>query len=166
MNVEFRRIGPGDAGLLQAAAEDVFDDAVDQARAEIFLGDPRNILIVAVAEGLIIGQVQAVAHAHLDAAPDLFIDNLGVTPSWRRRGVARRLIALALEAGRRVGAEEAWVLTELDNTAAQSAYRNAGAATRQTTMFTFDLTAAQAADAERRGRSPATASLQEPLIRR
>lgn len=153
MKVEFRRIGPEDAGLLQAAAEDVFDDEVDVARAEVFLRDPRNILIVAVAGGLIVGQIQAVAHAHLDAAPDLFIDNLGVTPSWRRRGVARRLIALALEAGRLAGAEEAWVLTELDNAVAQAAYADAGASARQVTMFSIDLTTAQAADAARHGRS-------------
>lgn len=138
MNIEYRHVEPLDAGMLHAAAADVFD-AVDATKAQIFLRDPRNILIVAVADGIIIGQLQAVLHTHLDAPADLFIDNLGVAPGWRRRGIARRLIALATEAGRRAGADEAWVLTEADNVAAQATYAATGASVREVAMFALGL---------------------------
>ncbi|MBY0423454.1 MAG: GNAT family N-acetyltransferase [Parvularculaceae bacterium] len=137
MDILFKRLSLDDVTLLQHEADDVFDHCVDLEASKRFLGDPRNLLVVALVDDLVIGQIQAVVHEHLDAPPDLFIDNLGVAPAWRRRGVARRLISLALQSGRLFGAEEAWVLTEQDNHAAQAAYASAGATARTTLMFSF-----------------------------
>lgn len=143
MTVDFKRLTPDDTGALPRVAEDVFDHPIDEARAKKFLADPLNILIVATEDGKVVGQIQGKLHLHLDAPPDLFVDNLGVTPDRRRRGIAKRLIALALEAGRAAGAAEAWVLTERDNDAARAVYEISGAARRDVAMFSFALTDAR-----------------------
>lgn len=137
MSLVFRRLAPNDVALLQDVAEDVFDHPIDPERARRFLADRRAILVVAVDSGTVVGQIQAIVHLHPDAPPDLFIDNLGVAPAWRRRGIARDLIALARAAGREEGADEGWVLTEGDDEVAGAVYRNAGGAASPTILFTF-----------------------------
>lgn len=133
----FKRLGVEDAGVLARVAEDVFDHAIDSAFAQRFLAERRNILIVALEGDLVIAQIVAVVHQHLDAPPDLFLENLGVTPPWRRRGIARRLISLAFEAGAELGATTAWVGTEEDNEAAIALYENTGASGGPFRMFSY-----------------------------
>ena len=139
MTLEFKRLSEDNVWILQRVADDVFDDAVDLHKAKRFLMDRENFLIVAIENGIVIGQIKGFVHFQFDAPPDLFIDNLGVTPNKQRQGVARRLIALALEVGKPFGTEEAWVLTEQDNVVAQAVYANSGAEFRTTTMFSFAL---------------------------
>lgn len=137
MPPNFKRLGVEDVALLAHVAEDVFDHAIDTAFAQRFLIEPRNILIVALEGDLIIAQIIAVVHQHLDAPPDLFLENLGVAPPWRRRGIARRLIALAFEAGAALGATAAWVGTEGDNEPAITLYENTGASGEPFLMFSY-----------------------------
>lgn len=137
MNPVFRRLAIGEVERLQNVAADVFDHPIDPVRAEQFLSDRRNILIVAVAGNLIIGQITAVVHQHVDSPPDLYIDNLGVTPTRQRRGVATQLIALAIEAGRELGAEASWVAVDVDNSVAHEVYRQSGATGMPIIMFSY-----------------------------
>ncbi len=137
MHPTFRRLGADDVQVLANVAGDIFDHEIGTERAARFLADARNILIVALEGERVIGQLTAVVHQHLDAPPDLFLENLGVTEAWRRRGVARRLIALAFAAGARQGAEAAWVGTEEDNEAAQALYRATGASGGRFMMFSY-----------------------------
>lgn len=133
----FKRLGIEDIQLLRHVAEDVFDHPIDFDFAKGFLSDARNILIVALDGDLVIAQVVAVVHQHLDAPPDLFIDNLGVTPAWQRRGLGRRLLALAFTAGAEQGAKAAWVGTEEDNMPANALYENTGASAGRFMMFSY-----------------------------
>lgn len=133
----FKRLASADAHLLETVADDIFDHDINAAYAAGFLADPRNILIVALDGQRVIGQIVAIVHQHLDAPPDLFIENLGVAEEWRRRGVARRLLACAFEAGAQHGAVAAWVATELDNDAANGLYANTGAGHGRFVMFSY-----------------------------
>lgn len=137
MSIVFRRLEIGEAQLLCKVADDVFDNPYDLERAEKFLSDPRNILIVAIEQNRIIGQIAAVVHQHIDAPADLYIDNLGVTPSQQRRGIASRLIALALEAGQQLEAEAAWVAVDADNVVAHKLYSKTGADSVPVLMFSY-----------------------------
>ena len=137
MAIAFERLTRHDVAKLHQADDDIFDHAIDTERAAAFLDDPLNILVVAIEDGIVVGQIQGRIHAHLDAPDDLFIDNLGVAQRARRRGIARRLIAMALDIARARGAAAAWVLTEGDDGVAQAVYRAAGAAARPVTMFDF-----------------------------
>ena len=137
LNPIFRRLAIGEVEALRDVAEDVFDYPIDLERATQFLSDHRNILIVAIEGSLVIGQITAVVHQHVDSPPDLYIDNLGVTPTRQRRGIATQLIALAIEAGRELHAEASWVAVDTDNSVAHEVYRRSGATGTPVMMFSY-----------------------------
>lgn len=141
MAIEIKVLGNQDVAVLTNVAAGVFDDPIDLARAEEFLGDPRHHLVVAVEEGLVVGFVSAVHYVHPDKQrPELWINEVGVSETRRRRGVANRMLNSILEVGRAAGCAEAWVLTDHENTAARQLYAAIGGeAPVDQVMFTFQL---------------------------
>ncbi len=122
VSADLRRVGPADIRLLARVDDDIFDEAIDPARLATYLAQPQNMLVVAMDGDIAVGQCQAVLHTHPDQKPTLYIDNLGVAPSHRRRGIARALVAEMMAWGRERGCAEAWVATEPDNEAARGLY--------------------------------------------
>ena len=101
MTVEIRYLGPGDEHVFERIAPDVFDNAVDRATLAHYLGTPGHHLIVAIAQGEMVGQVAAVVHRHPDLRPtELYIDEVAVTPARQREGIANRLLEAAFALGR------------------------------------------------------------------
>ncbi len=125
-SVEIRLLGPADASVLDRIAPDVFDGPVDPRWTAEFLGDDRHHLAVALDGGLVVGMASAVHYVHPDKRPELWINEVGVAPTHRGRGVGQALLAALFERGRALGCTEAWVLTEEDNTAARRLYARAG----------------------------------------
>lgn len=123
-----RLLGPDDAAVLDRVAPDVFDRPIDPHRAAEFLGDPRHHLAVAVSDagGDVVGMASAVTHLRPDKPPELYVDEIGVAPAWRRRGLGRRLLATLFERGRALGCADAWLATERDNAAARALFVAAG----------------------------------------
>lgn len=124
MTIEIRRLLPGDDAVLSHVAEEVFDDPVEPARLHAYLATPDHLLIVALSDGMVVGQCAAVVHRHPDKPTELYIDEVGVSPAFQRRGIARRMLAAMFALGRELGCEEAWVGTEPDNIAARALYEN------------------------------------------
>lgn len=123
---EIRLLTAADASLLQRVAPDVFDGPVDPLWTSEFLADARHHLIVALDDGVVVGMVSGVHYVHPDKAPQLWINELGVASSHRRRGIGSRLLSAMLDHGRALGCTEAWVGTEVDNVAARGLYERAG----------------------------------------
>jgi aminoglycoside 6'-N-acetyltransferase I len=140
-SIEIRVLGPGDEALLADTAPDVFDNAVQPQLATEFLADRRHHLVVARDEARIVGFASAVHYVHPDKPPELWINEVGVTPSHQRQGLARRLLHALFDVGRALGCRQAWVLTERSNTAAINLYLAAGGAEAddETVMFVFPL---------------------------
>lgn len=109
------RITADNSDLLANIAEDVFDYEIDGQRLAAYLASPQQTLFVAVEEGLVIGQVRGFLLLQPDQGPDLYIDNLGVSPAWKRRGVATALAQALFKFGRERGCAGVWVATEADN---------------------------------------------------
>jgi ribosomal protein S18 acetylase RimI-like enzyme len=120
--IEFRRLLPADAVLFERVAEEVFDEAVDPVRLSAYLSQPCHHMIVAIHDGVVVGQTAAVVHRHPDKPTELYIDEVGVADGYRRQGIARRMLALMLAHGKAIGCEEAWVGTEPDNLPARGLY--------------------------------------------
>jgi ribosomal protein S18 acetylase RimI-like enzyme len=139
--IEIRELGPGDAGVLAHVDPDVFDDAIDEPKAQEFLSDPRHLLVVAQAQDLVVGFVSAVVYVHPDKPrSELWINEVGVASSQRGRGVGQRLMRAVLDLGRRRGCGVAWVLTDRANTPAMRLYASAGAnPPTDHVMFEFPL---------------------------
>jgi hypothetical protein len=67
--MEIKSLGPNDASVLNNVAEDVFDDAIVESSARVFLADPRHRLVVAMDKELVVGFVSAVVYVHPDKPP-------------------------------------------------------------------------------------------------
>ena len=139
--IEVRILTQVDAGLLESVAPDVFDEPIDANWSAEFLADPRHHLAVAVEEGVIVGMASAVHYVHPDKPPELWINEVGVAETHRRRGLARRLLEALFERGRGLGCSEAWVLADQSNTTAHRLYESAGgrASPEPAVMFEFPL---------------------------
>jgi GNAT superfamily N-acetyltransferase len=140
MSIEIRLLLSGDAPLLRDAAADVFGHAIEPRWSEEFLADPRHHLAVAIDDGRIVGMASGVHYVHPDKAPELWVNEVGVSPSHRGRGLGRRILAALLEHGRTLGCTEAWLLTDHHNTAARRMYAAAGGVeAAQQVLVTFSL---------------------------
>jgi aminoglycoside 6'-N-acetyltransferase I len=136
---EIVRLGPGDAARLDRIAPEVFDEPVSLDRLAAYLAEPGHLMLVAIANGEVIAQVAAVVHRHPDKVTELYIDEVGVSDRWRRRGIARRMVERMFEIGRELGCGEAWVGTEDDNEPAHGLYQGLGADGQRFVMYLYEL---------------------------
>jgi ribosomal protein S18 acetylase RimI-like enzyme len=140
MTIEIRYVGPGDEALFDRIAPDVFDHPVERRQLTHYLATPGHHLMVAIAEGKIVGQVAAVVHRHPDGRPtELYIDEVAVAPARQRQGIARRLLDAMLLLGKDLGCQEAWVGTEPDNTPANKLYEPRSAPVEPFAMYVLRL---------------------------
>jgi ribosomal protein S18 acetylase RimI-like enzyme len=137
MPIEIRRLGAGDGKVLDRVAPGVFDGPVQPRWTSEFLADARHHLIVALDGDRVVGMVSALHYVHPDKAPQLWINEIGVAPSHRRRGIGRLLLDAILAHGRTLGCTEAWLGTEETNVAAQRLYGSAGGAAEAFVLYEF-----------------------------
>jgi ribosomal protein S18 acetylase RimI-like enzyme len=140
--IDIRLLGSDDADTLTRVAPGVFDDPIDERSTRLFLSDPRHKLVVAVDEDVVVGFVSAVVYFHPDkTGPEMWINEVGVAPGYRRQGIGRLLIERVLSEAHDAGCGEAWVLTERHNSGAVSLYEKVGGVEGDpdTTIFTFHL---------------------------
>ena len=144
--IEIRRLGPGDAAVLDQVAPDVFDEPVASRWRRAFLDDPRHHMVVALDGGVVVGMASAVDYVHPDKAPQLWVNEVGVSPAYQRRGIGRRLVEALVAHARTLGCTYAWVGTEEDNAPARRLYESVGGAAEPFVLYGWDLTAAPAGD--------------------
>jgi ribosomal protein S18 acetylase RimI-like enzyme len=124
--VSIHVVRPDTASLLDRVDDDVFDHEVRPELLRAFLANPSNVLVVAVAEGEVVGMATGMAYVHPDKPLSLFINEVGVSGRFQRRGVGRQLMSALLDWGRQRGCREAWVATEVNNTSARALYQSCG----------------------------------------
>ena len=141
MTLVVRLLEDGDQDLLERVAPGVFDRVVDPNLADAFLRDPRHHLVGAIADDQLIGFVSALDYWHPDKPRELWINEVGVTSTWQRRGIGTELMQATLDHARALGCVEAWVGTDAKNPAALALYRKLGGKQEGTdvVMFTFKL---------------------------
>jgi aminoglycoside 6'-N-acetyltransferase I len=137
MPLDILLLGPGDGDVLQHVAPDVFDGPLERRWTEEFLADPRHHLIVAREHGVVVGMVTGVHYVHPDKAPQLFINEIAVTPSHQRRGIGRRLLHAMLAHAHELGCTEAWLGAEATNHAARRLYERAGGTSGAVMLYSF-----------------------------
>lgn len=131
----------GDEDLLTNVAEGVFDNDVRSALVSKFLSDDRHHIAVAIDAGVVIGFASAVHYVHPDKSAEMWINEVSVAPSYRRRGVGRALLQELFKVSRALGRRQAWVATERSNIAAMKLYASMGGCKppRDSVIFEFDL---------------------------
>jgi ribosomal protein S18 acetylase RimI-like enzyme len=142
MSLETRLLRAGDEPALGKVAPGLFDHPIDPGAARAFLADARHHIAVALDGDTVVAFASGIHYFHPDKpAPEMFVNEVGVAASHRRRGLGRAVVERLLDAARRTGCREAWVLTEPSNTAAMRLFASAwkGAGARQSVLYAFDL---------------------------
>ncbi|WP_111767478.1 GNAT family N-acetyltransferase [Nakamurella deserti] len=109
-------------------AADLFDRPPRSAATAVFLAAPGHHLLVAYDDhDDPVGMVTGVELTHPDKGTEMFVYELGVAPSARRRGVATALLHALGALARSRGCYGMWVAVDTDNDAALATYARAGA---------------------------------------
>jgi ribosomal protein S18 acetylase RimI-like enzyme len=122
MSFGVKRVGPGDEALFQRIAPDVFDEPIHAERMPTYLRTPGHLMVLALEEGVVVGQCAAVIHKHPDKPDELYIDEVGTASTHLRRGIATAIMNEMFAWGRELGCEDAWLGTEIDNVEAKALY--------------------------------------------
>lgn len=141
MDIEIRILTPNDDDIFDNVAAEVFDHQPKPKLVREFLADPRHHIAVALDGGVVVGFASAVHYVHPDKPAELWINEVGIAPTHRRRGLGKAVLDAMFEIGRAHGCKTAWVLTERSNPAAMALYAAAGGKTMppETTGFEFRL---------------------------
>lgn len=124
--VQIRALGSGDEASV-AAAEHLFDHAIDARASTRFLSEPGHHLLVAYDDDeRPVGFVSGVELTHPDKGTEMFLYELSVDEPARRRGFGRALVEALAALARERGCYGMFVLTDDDNVAARATYRSAG----------------------------------------
>jgi ribosomal protein S18 acetylase RimI-like enzyme len=126
---QLRWLGPGDEGLVLAAAE-LFDQPPTPQWAEEFLARVGHHLCLAYVDGAAAGFVSGVEMVHPDKGLEMFLYELGVDEAFRGRGIGRALVTALAERAQELGCYGMWVLTDPDNEAGRRTYESADATAR------------------------------------
>ena len=139
MDIQIKHLKVGDETILEHVAIDVFDETIDPHYLASYLAEPTHHMIIAINETEVVGQIRAIIHKHPDRPDELYIDNLGVTPTLQRQGIATKLLNAMLELGKQNGCKEAWLATERDNTQAKGFYESYGIKAESIVFYLFKL---------------------------
>lgn len=129
------------AHWLDHVASGVFDHNVDQKYLSEYMENPSNLLLVAREDETVIGMATGIVYVHPDKPRQLFINEVGVDDAWQGKGIGKALVQALCQAGRNLGAHEAWVATEVDNEPARALYRSTGGVQDPSpiVMYVYDL---------------------------
>jgi aminoglycoside 3-N-acetyltransferase I len=120
-----RRLGPGD--------EDVVGRFATQEPQSALLADERTVFVAAFDGDEPIGFAFGYELPRRDGRPTMFfVYEIDVDEAYRRRGIGRRLMETLLE-----GHEEAFVLTEPENDAANALYASLGGTRSEVVMWDY-----------------------------
>ncbi len=135
---EIRLALPTDAALFERAA-DVFDAPPVPALVAEFLDDPRHHIILALDPG-IVGFVSGLHYIHPDKPCELWINELSVRETHRRRGIATAMMQAMFAHAKTLGCGTAWVIADPTDMA-MGFYQSLDAEQTgsQLAMFSFDL---------------------------
>jgi ribosomal protein S18 acetylase RimI-like enzyme len=133
--VELRVLEPGDEAVVERLA-------TREPRTAL-LHDPRTIFLVAFDGDEPVGFVLAYELPRRHGFNvTLLVYEVEVDDAHRRRGIATQLLREVEQIARRRGVEEAFVLTEPDNLAANRLYESAGGTRSNVVEWDFDYTGA------------------------
>lgn len=120
--MEIVRLSRETSALLSNVAADVFDEPVQQRFLEAFVNDARHVMFVAVESGQVVGMGSAVEYFHPDKPPQLWINEIGVSPAFQRRGIGRAIVDALVNEAKARGCVFAWLGTAHDNVAGQACF--------------------------------------------
>ncbi len=112
MTVEIVELTEETAHHLDHLEAEVFDEDIRPHALKAFLEDPRHFMVLAIADGRVVGMASGTELFHPDKDSQLFVNEVGVAPAWQNQGIGKRLVSALLDRAKRRGCTYAWVGTE------------------------------------------------------
>jgi ribosomal protein S18 acetylase RimI-like enzyme len=139
--ITIHSVTAANARLLDRIDANVFDEKIQPVFLRAFLANPANLLVVALENDAVVGMASGIAYGHPDKPLQLFVNEVGVSPRFQRRGVGKQLVKALLRRGKEIGCCEAWVATEAGNVAARALYSALGGKEddEQAVVYTYSL---------------------------
>src|SRR5690606_29524236 len=106
MAITLQRMRPGDERVFDRIGPDVFDEPIVPERLGAYLRTPGHLMVLALADGLVVGQCAAVLHRHPDKPTELYLDEVGTASTHLRRGIATLLLTEMFAWRRELGCAE------------------------------------------------------------
>ena len=122
MPTKIRILNHTNSHLMKNVAADVFDHDIQPQYLSAFLDDPRHILSFATDNKIVVGIASAFEYFHPDKPQQLFVNEVGVAPHYRRQGIGRSLVEALLATARERGCAYAWLGTEVDNDSGRACF--------------------------------------------
>jgi GNAT superfamily N-acetyltransferase len=126
MPVEFKVLERGQESVLARVAPEVFNNPIDPTLVKRFLADPRHHIAVAIEKGVVIGFASGLDYIHPDKPREFWINEVGVSPAHRRKGVGSGVLRALLDHAWEIGCDTAWVLTDRYDEPARALYSSSG----------------------------------------
>ena len=126
MAIEIKVLQAGDDRVLMKVGAEVFDNPIDPELTREFLEDPRHHIAVAIDDGVVVGFASGVHYVHPDKPAELWINEVAIAPTHRRRGLGKSVLQALFKVGRAHKCKAAWVLTDRINVAAMALYSSVG----------------------------------------
>ncbi|ULH15162.1 GNAT family N-acetyltransferase [Deinococcus sp. KNUC1210] len=139
MSTTVRVLQSTEAHILSNVAPDVFDGPVHPEYTAEFFADSRHHLAVALDGEMVVGMASGVRYMHPDKAPELFINEVGVSPDYQGQGLGRRMLDALIAHAKALGCVAAWVLTEEENAVARRLYASVGGMEAECRIFVVPL---------------------------
>lgn len=122
MVVEIVKLSIDTVHYLDNVAAGVFDNPIDSKQLTAFMEDPRHLMFIAFDGGTVVGMASSVEYFHPDKPPQMFINEVGVAPTYHRRGIGRALTERLVSEAKNRGCVYAWLGTAQDNVAGQRCF--------------------------------------------
>jgi aminoglycoside 6'-N-acetyltransferase I len=122
MTIEIVALSAGNTSLLERIAVNVFDNPIDREQLSKFVSDPRHRMVLALEAGVVVGMASGVEYFHPDKRPQMWINEVGVASTHRRRGIGRALTESLIGEAKSRGCMYAWLGTDRDNDAGQACF--------------------------------------------
>lgn len=138
--LDIRILEAGDEALLIQAADLAGEGPLGREQARQHLADADLACVVAHEAGDVAGFVYGYVLRRFEMT-SFFIYSVDVAEPFRRRGVAKAMLAALAKRGRTAGWAEMFVMTGAENPAAMALYRSAGGLrpNEDDVMFDFPL---------------------------
>ncbi|MDO9175779.1 MAG: GNAT family N-acetyltransferase [Actinomycetota bacterium] len=140
VTLEIRHLTAADVDDVMAAGH-LFDDEPQREWTEAFFARDGHHMLFAWWGDEAVGFVTGIENLHPDKGVEMMLYELGVDAAYRRRGIARSLVAALADLAIERGCYGMWVPIEPDNEPAEATYRSAGAEEPEagfTMNWTFD----------------------------
>jgi len=92
-------------------------------------------MLVAINNGIVIGQVSSVIHKSIDRPSELYIDNLAISKEHRRKGIATKMLRELFKTGASKGCKQVWLAIEPENKGAKRFYQSLSLKTQKALIF-------------------------------